>query len=378
MTNNIDHASIESKPAWVPGLNRRTALRFCVSGLAFLIAGCGPSIPDEIQPAVDHYHLSSVAASDLTRMDTSRALSQLARESCNSDAMGALSAQLQRAGYRREAANALTQFVDQCGRADGFLDAAAQDLIAVRDYRAATAVADRLVQTNSVNPQFYFTRGRAREGAQDYEKALADYMQAIALLPDLLNANGDLFMRAADMQAKAGHYCEAVSVIRMWTTAEPSHANYPQVNQQIAAYAAHQSCQSSYAAGNDTFARKAGTTILVKALVNGVSGTFIVDTGATYVLLTRNFAHRAQVPLDTARQIQMTTVNGQRQALLTSASSIKVGRAEAERVELTVDGPAASSLGNGVDGLLGQSFLSRFQTQFTPTQWSIRPAGSKG
>lgn len=378
MTNNIDHASVESNSALASGSKRSVALRFCVSGLAVLIAGCGPSIPEEIKPAVDHYHLSSVAASDLTTAETSRALSQLARESCNRDAMGVLGAQLQRTGYRREAANALTQFVDQCGRADGFLDAAAQDLIAVSDYRAATAIADRLVQTDNINPQSYFTRGLAHEGAQDYEKALADYMQAIALVPDLSTVNGDLFMRAADMQAKAGRYCEAISVIRIWTTSEPSHANYPQVNQQIAAYAAHQSCQSSYAAGNDTFARKAGTTILVKALVNGVSGTFIVDTGATYVLLTRNFARRAQVPLDTARQIQLTTVNGQRQALLSSASSIKVGRAEAERVELTVDGPAASSLGNGVDGLLGQSFLSRFQTQFTPTQWSIRPAALKG
>ncbi|WGS54083.1 retroviral-like aspartic protease family protein [Paraburkholderia sp. D15] len=346
--------------------------------MAILLAGCDLPLPDDIKPAVEKYHLNSVASSDLTAVNLSRALTQLSRESCNRDAMDVLAVQLGRMGYRREAANALTQFVDQCGRVDGFLNAAADDLIAVSDYRAAMAVADRLVQLDAINPQFYFMRGRAREGAQDYENALADYMQALALVPDLSQVNGDLFVRAADMHAKAGRYCEAISMIRMWASAEPGRATQPQAVQQIAAYSAHQSCPSTYATGDDTFPRQPGKTIRVKALVNGVSGTFIVDTGATYALLTRRFAQRAQVSVDRASKIQMTTVNGQRQALLTSATSIKVGRAEAQHVELTVDGAEASSLGDGVDGLLGQSFLSRFKTEFTPTRWSIRPAGLKG
>jgi aspartyl protease family protein len=63
---------------------------------------------------------------------------------------------------------------------------------------------------------------------------------------------------------------------------------------------------------------------------------------------------------------------------LTQAASIHVGRAEADRVELTVDDRDGSPLGNGIDGLLRQSFLSRFQTEFTPTRWSIRPTELKG
>jgi clan AA aspartic protease (TIGR02281 family) len=202
-------------------------------------------------------------------------------------------------------------------------------------------------------------------------------MQTIMLVPDMSSVSSNVFIRGADMHAKAGRYCEAISMIRMWISAEPGRANNPQANQQIATYAAHQSCPSSYASGKDTFPRQPGTTIRVKALVNGVSGTFIVDTGATFVTLTRNFAQRAQVSVDSARKIQLATANGPREGLLTSASSIRLGRVEADRVELTVDGPESSTFGAGVDGLLGQSFLSRFHTDFTPIQWSIRPVETK-
>ena len=59
-----------------------------------LIAGCGQSIPEELKPAIAKYHLNTVDSSDLTSADTSRALSQLSRESCNRDAMYRLAARL--------------------------------------------------------------------------------------------------------------------------------------------------------------------------------------------------------------------------------------------------------------------------------------------
>jgi aspartyl protease family protein len=375
MKTSVDQITFTSV---APTRLHRVTLLPWVSALSILIAGCGQSIPENLKPAVEKYHLNAVASSDLTSADASRALAQLSRETCNRDAMYRLAASLENSGYRREAANALIQFVDQCGRTDTFLNAAVEDLMSVSDYLAATVIADRLVKVDNINPDNYYTRGRAREGAQDFEKALADYMQTIALVPNMSSVSSNVFIRAADMHAKAGRYCEAISVIRMWTSAEPGRANHPQASRQIADYSARQSCASSYASGNDTFARQAGKTIRVTAYVNGVAGTFIVDTGATYVMLTRTFAQRAHVSVDAARKIQLTTANGQRHGLLTMASSVKVGRVEADRVEVTVDGPKESSLGSGIDGLLGQSFLSRFQTTFTPTRWSIRPLDLKG
>lgn len=328
-----------------------------------------------VKAAVDHYQLGGVERSDLDKEKTHRSLVQLGQEPCNRDAMGSLGYELDVAGYRRQAANALVRFVDACGHADGFLSAALEDLMAVSDYPAAIALGNRLLASDPADPDYYFARGRAYEGHGDNDRALADYMQTIALIPDRRSITSNLFLRAADMHAKAGRYCDAISMIRMWMSADPDRANNAQAKNIIDGYATHQTCPSTYASGEDSFARQSGGTIRVKASINGVEGNFIVDTGATYVTLTRGFAKRAHVDTAQATKIRLQTANGPTEGLLTHAASVKVGHAQAADVAVSVNGPSAPALGGGIDGLLGQSFLSRFGMTLTPARWTIGKAG---
>ncbi|NTX29878.1 retroviral-like aspartic protease family protein [Burkholderia pyrrocinia] len=359
--------------------NRREAIRRSIKSIALcaaltFLAACDPiniSVPGDIKPAVDTYHLSDIAGSDLTKPDIRRALAQLSKEACNRDAMGRMAAQIDELGYRRESANALIQFVDRCGRADGFLSAAANDLMAVSDFKGAVAVADRLLAGNASEPQYYFDRGRAYEGWQHDDAALSDYMQVLALSPNLASVTSNLFIRVADLHAKAGRYCDAVSAIRMWVSADPERADNAQAKRMIAQYASHANCPSAYASGRESFARPSGNTIRVKAKVNGVEGTFIVDTGASYVSLSDAFARRAQVATGQAKRIRLQTANGVRDGLLAQAQAVQVGAATASDVPVSVDAGAKAPYGAGVDGLLGQSFLSRFELSFTLTRWSI-------
>ncbi|WP_204117273.1 hypothetical protein [Paraburkholderia sp. C35] len=122
------------------------------------MAGCDGAvsaltIPAEIKPAVDTYHLSRIAGADLQKPDIYRSLLQLSEQVCNRDAMGVLSGNLDALGYHAEVGRILVQFVDRCGKADGFLSAAANDLIATGDFARATSVLDRLVAANPLNPQ---------------------------------------------------------------------------------------------------------------------------------------------------------------------------------------------------------------------------------
>ncbi|WP_321928592.1 TIGR02281 family clan AA aspartic protease [Burkholderia cenocepacia] len=339
-----------------------------------VIAACDEvkiAIPDDIKPAVDTYHLSSVSVSDLTKPDIRRSLMQLSVEACNRDAMGRLAAQIDQLGYRRESANALIQFVDRCGRADGFLSAAVDDLMAVSDFKSAVDVSNRLIATNASESQYYFDRGRAYEGWQRNDAALSDYMQALALSSDLASVTSNLFIRIADLHAKAGRYCEAVSAIRMWMSADPERADNTQAKGMIRQYGTHSNCPSAYASGQDSFARQSGNTIRVKARVNGVEGTFIVDTGASYVALSKDFARRAHISTEQAKPIQLQTANGVRKGWFTQAHAVKVGNIDAADVPVSVDGDSKSPYGTATDGLLGQSFLSRFEISLTPTRWSI-------
>jgi clan AA aspartic protease (TIGR02281 family) len=94
-----------------------------------------------------------------------------------------------------------------------------------------------------------------------------------------------------------------------------------------------------------------------KVEVSGVQGTFIVDTGASFVTLTQSFADRAKPRMFKMDSVEMQTANGTTSAKLATVDSVKLDGLYASGVPTII---ASKSLGNGVDGLLGMSFLSRF------------------
>jgi clan AA aspartic protease (TIGR02281 family) len=98
--------------------------------------------------------------------------------------------------------------------------------------------------------------------------------------------------------------------------------------------------------------------ITTTAEVNGIKGRFIVDTGASFVSLTPDFAKKVKVTPVRAGPLAMRTANGMVTTTLAAAASIRLGGVSASTVPLVViDKP----LGNGIDGLLGMPFLSRFE-----------------
>jgi clan AA aspartic protease (TIGR02281 family) len=104
--------------------------------------------------------------------------------------------------------------------------------------------------------------------------------------------------------------------------------------------------------------------------VNGIDGTFVVDTGASFVVLTADFAMRAKV--DVFRQsVPIDTANGRAESTLGRAATVRLGRRiEAGDVPILIQN---RSLGRDVDGLLGMSFLSRFDLSIGRRDWSLSP-----
>jgi aspartyl protease family protein len=100
--------------------------------------------------------------------------------------------------------------------------------------------------------------------------------------------------------------------------------------------------------------------LVVDAVINNNAlGRFIVDTGASIVVISKEIAGRLGLPEDDIGQeieIEMadgTTVNA-RPVIL---KSVKVGDAEVEDVEAAV---LENNVVGGADGLLGMSFLRNF------------------
>jgi len=106
-----------------------------------------------------------------------------------------------------------------------------------------------------------------------------------------------------------------------------------------------------------------GGAFYVRGQVNGQGETlFLVDTGATYCVLTKVAADRlglASSPVLT--MVKLTTASGTIEAPLITVDLIQIGGAEARSVEAVIhDMPGFPS---AVVGLLGLSFLNQFKVE---------------
>lgn len=110
-----------------------------------------------------------------------------------------------------------------------------------------------------------------------------------------------------------------------------------------------------------TFQTFKGNALRVQAYLNNkATGTFIVDTGATIVLLHKSLAQKLGIKLDGPKQ----------DVILADGST--AGMTPVTLKSITVNGMTAFNVagavselppGHGVDGLLGMSFLSQFDFQ---------------
>jgi clan AA aspartic protease (TIGR02281 family) len=106
----------------------------------------------------------------------------------------------------------------------------------------------------------------------------------------------------------------------------------------------------------------AGGTRLEVTLNDRESGTFILDTGASIVTLTETMARKLKLRYDPARPALLRLADGQTsEGYPVVLDAVSVGEARAEQVPAVVvpHGP-----GDGLDGLLGMSFLGRFEMSF--------------
>ncbi len=102
--------------------------------------------------------------------------------------------------------------------------------------------------------------------------------------------------------------------------------------------------------------------------IEGHAVTFLVDTGATYVSLSRSLADR--LALEPGPVVTFTTANGRVDGHLATLDSVRLGGLEAHRVP--------GSIHDGLDDdtvLLGMSFLGRFAIRLNGDEMIISPPG---
>lgn len=99
--------------------------------------------------------------------------------------------------------------------------------------------------------------------------------------------------------------------------------------------------------------------------INGRAVQFMVDTGATVVVLSATDAARIQLPFLQGQQVRVSTANGPALGYQVRLASVKVGDVQVYEVPAIVLPQTMPYV------LLGNSFLTRFQMQRTNDQLTL-------
>ena len=248
------------------------------------------------------------------------------------------------------------------------------------DLTGATETADRLIKLAPFRPEGYAYRAIARETSGQHEAAVHDFRQALRLAPRLL----DVPVNLANVLEKLGRYCEAADPLEDALSYYPGLDNRYEIENRIERLRQQGDCVKASLDGrlvSVPFDRKE-EVIVVDARVNhGHSGRFIVDTGASSVVITRDLAEKVGVRnIRKTSPVFVQTAGGVVNAYPARLESIDVHGAEIVDLPVLV----CETMGDDVDGLLGINFLNRFNVSIDHKDGTITfrareiEAGHKG
>lgn len=103
-----------------------------------------------------------------------------------------------------------------------------------------------------------------------------------------------------------------------------------------------------------SYASRSGS-MLVNGKVNGTPLRFVVDTGATFVVISPDIAERAGVEIDESRTVRLQTANGIIRAPLVTLESVIADDIEFHDVEAVVH----NATSDPDVGLLGMSYFGQ-------------------
>jgi aspartyl protease family protein len=286
-------------------------------------------------------------------------LEELGRERCDKEAISHLAKALDQAGYRREAAVAQVNFSSQCGGHAPALRGAVNMLLKLSDYTTAEHIASDLIRLDPFSDNGDFLRALAHDGNKSFKSAIDDYVTAIELFGNKDRISSISYYNMARDYERLEQFCDAMLPIERWVALDPSRHDTSQTRAMLSDYAAKGGCAAANSGGIEIFpAARPGSVVKVPVVINNVSGTFIFDTGASFVVMKTRFAQKANIDVEQGSTVRLHTANGVIDGKRGRADMIQLRSLKARGVPVVVEADDAAAY--GAEGLLGLSFLSRF------------------
>jgi clan AA aspartic protease (TIGR02281 family) len=303
------------------------------------------------------YGMAPLDASVASAPNVNSLLASLRKEPCDKQTVFEASRAIEDLRAIRGAAEMLNGFADACPDGSNERYRASELYYLLADYETAVKLSSDVID-HKPDAQFpYFVRAKSEQSLKQYASAIEDYATLIRLLPDTKSIVSEVFTRMSDSYEKLGRLCEAIGPIQTYIALDNEKRSTPPLLKRIATLAAQGNCAQVYAKGIARIARRPNGVTMTRVEINGVEGTFIVDTGASFVTLTPGFAKKIKLQALGTGPLELRTANGAISANLATIDSVKLDGLSASSVPAIV---ASKSVADGVDGLLGMSFLGRF------------------
>lgn len=296
------------------------------------------------------------------------------KEPCNRVLINDLAGKLSRANHFSSVLTLYNTRVNLCGECKDLLPMVYDARMGLMQYKEALVVADEMVADYPGDASARGWRSRAREKTGDILGAYEDMLMALSLFSDPARVHAQVFYDTAKLAAKAGFPCEAANILRDFVAFDARKRRTQQLETLMKDWEKKGACAKVQ--GNGSAKVRYSTrnaAILVPVEVNGVQARMILDTGATMTLLTQGFAKRAGVEASKKKGIMAHTANGRTWVDGGLAETMTLGGASLKKVPLHVHGTAGDSLGEGVDGLLGLSFLGNFKVSLNNGVLELSP-----
>ncbi len=204
----------------------------------------------------------------------------------------------------------------------------------------------------------YSLRAEARARHGDEAAAENDWRQALELDPGDAPAADSL----AELLEKRGDLCAAADVLdELLARRAGSGAAERRARSEV--LRRDGGCPRERIVGDDVivpYENKGDVMVVTVKLDDKHEARMILDTGASSVAITRSLANRMNLDTSGAGAFYVATASGLAPAYRVRLKSVALGGARVERVRAAV--VDRMQLGD-VEGLLGNSFLSRFQVR---------------
>jgi tetratricopeptide (TPR) repeat protein len=202
----------------------------------------------------------------LSKVSVAKQLDALARERCDRQAIYQLSKALEDESYRREAAESLVRFSDNCGGyADG-IRRAINVLFDISDYSRSIELSGKLIEMEPNSDNGYFLRAVAYERSKQCENAIADYSSAIELFGDKETISSISYVSMSKCYEQLGQYCDAMLPIESWVAINPGEYDNDQTRSILRRLSSKGQCtQATTGKKEETIRRKGSNVIKVDA-----------------------------------------------------------------------------------------------------------------